>query len=201
MINFISFFVLIVSITVHELAHAFSADRLGDPTPRSYGRLTLNPIAHADLLGTILLPLLSLTTGIPTIGWAKPVPIDPYNFSHPRRDEFLVALAGPLANFSLALVFSLLLKIGLLPFPVAFIFIAINVSLGVFNLIPLPPLDGSKIFLNLLPLDQAQEWQESLEKYGYYILLAALFLPFGQSSNLLSAILSPVTKVIINLLT
>ena len=106
----IPFLCLIIAITIHEFFHALAADKLGDPTPRSFGRLSLNPLAHADLFGTFLLPLMSTFTGIPTIGWAKPVPIDPYNFRHPRRDEIIVSLAGPLSNLSLAFICSFLLR-------------------------------------------------------------------------------------------
>ena len=106
----IPFLGLIIAITIHEFFHALAADKLGDPTPRSFGRLSLNPLTHADPFGTFLLPLISAFTGIPTIGWAKPVPIDPYNFRHPKRDEIIVSLAGPLSNLSLAIICSFLLR-------------------------------------------------------------------------------------------
>ena len=165
MINFLSFLVLIISIAIHEFCHAFAADRLGDPTPRSLGRLTLNPLAHADPLGTIFLPLLSVFTGFPTIGWAKPVIIDPYNFKNPKKDEIIVSLAGPIGNISLALLASILLKFLGIQSIFLYLLVLINISLAVFNLLPIPPLDGSKIFLNLLPEEKSIQWQEAFDRY------------------------------------
>ncbi|HEX8923609.1 MAG TPA: site-2 protease family protein [Patescibacteria group bacterium] len=197
--KFIAFFALLISITFHEFSHAFVADRLGDPTPRSYGRLTLNPAAHADLLGTIILPLLGAFTGLPTIGWAKPVPIDRYNLQNPRRDEMLISLAGPASNFLLAIFVTLFIKFtGLYIMPLL-ILILINISLAVFNLIPIPPLDGSKILLNLLPADKSYEWEKIFDQYGLLFLILFLFIPFG-GSTLVSMVLTPVTQFILSLL-
>jgi len=198
MVNIISLLGLIISITIHEFSHALVADKLGDPTPRSYGRLTLNPLAHADPIGTFLLPLFSALSHIPTIGWAKPVPIDPYNFSNPKRDEMLVALAGPGSNFIFAIVLSLINNFLIQTDILAFL-ILINLSLGIFNLIPIPPLDGSKILLNVLPTETSIEWERAFERYGFFLLIILLFLPIG-GSNLISLIITPLIRIFLPLL-
>jgi len=181
---------LVIAITIHEFSHAFVADILGDPTPRSQKRLSLNPLKHLDPLGTIMLILVGF-------GWGKPVVIDPYNFSHPRRDEIFVSLSGPLSNILLAIVMSIFLK--LFPFTPLVILIQMNIILAVFNLLPIPPLDGSKIFLNLLPEQKSYEWELAFEKYGIIILIALLFLPFN-GSNLISSIMSPIIQFVLQLL-
>lgn len=175
--------IIVAAITVHEFAHALVADRLGDPTPRASGRLSLNPLAHLDPLGTIMLFLVRF-------GWGKPVPIDPYNFSHPRRDETLVSLAGPFSNLLLAFVIS-----RLIPFlpnfaPFLYEFFLINLYIAFFNLLPVPPLDGSKIFLNLIPVDKSIEWRQALNQYGPILLIALALLPIG-GANLIGLILQP----------
>jgi Zn-dependent protease len=200
MINFLSFLVLIISITIHEFCHALAADRLGDPTPRSLGRLTLNPLAHADPIGTIFLPLLSVLTGFPTIGWAKPVVIDPYNFKNPKKDEIIVSIAGPAGNILLALFASIFLKFLGVQSILLYLLILINISLAVFNLLPIPPLDGSKIFLNLLPEEKSIQWQEAFDRYGFILLIVLVFLPVGGSS-IFQIILSPIVTFVLNLLT
>ena len=199
MINFFAVLVLIISITVHEFFHSLAADRLGDPTPRSLGRLTLNPLAHADPIGTILLPLISAFTGIPTIGWAKPVPIDPYNFKNPKRDEIIVSLAGPAGNLLLAILCSLIIKIIGAPSQLFYLPILINLSLAIFNLIPVPPLDGSKIFLNLLPTEKSIQWQETFDRYGFILLIILVFLPIG-GTTIFQAIMSPIVNFLFRLL-
>ena len=198
MLIIVSILALILSITIHEFSHALIADRLGDPTPRANGRLTLNPLAHADPLGTILLPLISALTSIPTIGWAKPVPIDPYNLARPRRDEILISIAGPLSNLFMAVLFTVLLR-TILPYQFMSNFILINVSLAIFNLIPIWPLDGSKILLNLLPPSAASQWEEILSRYSLPLLLIALFLPIN-GSNLLSIIMTPLINLVLKIL-
>ena len=201
MLNIISFLILILAITIHEFSHGFVADKLGDPTPRSFGRLTLNPLAHADVIGTILLPLLSALTGIPTIGWAKPVPIDPFNFQHPKRDIILTSLAGPVSNFTIAIFVSVLCNIFHTYNVYTYVFVLINLSLAIFNLIPIPPLDGSKIFLNLLSNESSQKWEEAFERYGFILLIIIVFLPIGPSGkSLLSSIISPIVNLIFSLL-
>ena len=203
-IRLISFLFLIVSITLHEFFHGLAADHMGDPTPRSLGRLTLNPKAHLDLFGTILLPLASVLTGIPTIGWAKPVPIYPFNFRHPRRDEIIVSFAGPFANISLAVIMTVVLRFipasSMIAYQLGALFILINVSLFVFNLLPIPPLDGSHIFLNLLPPESGHKWAEAFDRYGFVLLIILVFLPLHQGQTILNLIVSPLARSIFDLL-
>lgn len=203
LISLVSLLCLILAITFHEFCHALAADRLGDPTPRSLGRLTLNPLAHADPIGTFLLPLFSALSGIPTIGWAKPVPIDPFNFRKPKRDEIITSLAGPLSNLSLAITSSLFLRFIPITSPITsyilYIFILINISLAIFNLIPIPPLDGSHIFLNLLPEKSRIKWEEAFSQYGFILLILLIFFPLGKQS-ILSSIMSPIISWSLNLL-
>lgn len=201
MLNLISILILILAITIHEFSHGLIADKLGDPTPRSFGRLTLNPLAHADPVGTFLLPLLSAMTGIPTIGWAKPVPIDPFNFRYPKRDIILTSLAGPFSNLLIAIIFGLISNIFHIQNIFIYLFVLINLSLSIFNLIPIPPLDGSKILLNLLPQESSQKWGEALDRYGFIILIIMVFLPLGSSGqSILSSIISPIINSIFTLL-
>lgn len=189
-IDIFLYIVIILSAVVHEYAHAWTADRLGDPTPRLSGRLTLNPVAHIELFGTVLLPLLLLWLQAPFIGWAKPVPFNPYNLRDARWGVFKVGLAGPAANIGMALILSLVfrwaplgavglvdpMRLGLFMEFLAFI-IYINISLGLFNLIPVPPLDGSKVFPELLPF----RWRDALQQSFVGIILALIvamyFLP------------------------
>lgn len=169
---------LIVAATVHEFAHAYVADRLGDPTPRSQGRLTLNPLAHLDPLGSLMIILFRF-------GWAKPVQINPANFQDWRRDSIIVAAAGPLANVTLLFVLGVPYKLGLLDSStlgtsvlsrLLLVTIQINAMLAVFNLIPIPPLDGSKILMGLLPPAQAISYAR-LQPYGVLILLLLVMTP------------------------
>jgi len=200
MINLTSLLILILAITIHEFSHALAADKLGDPTPRSFGRLTLNPIAHADLVGTVLLPLLSALSGVPTIGWAKPVPIDPFNFRHPKRDMIITSLAGPASNLLIAIIFGLISNIFHIQNIFIYLFILINISLAIFNLIPIPPLDGSKILINLLPSESGAKWEEALNRYGFILLIILVFLPISNGHSLLTIIISPVINFIFGLL-
>jgi Zn-dependent protease len=187
---FISFIVLLFSLTIHEMAHAWTADRLGDPTARLLGRISLNPIVHADPLGTIVLPLVALFTNAPLIGWAKPVPVTLRYLRHPRRDYMLVAAAGPASNLVLAVFAAILLSI--LPIsphtlgesnvsvPIAAILsrlMALNVLLAVFNMIPIPPLDGGNVLGGLLPPNLAVLFNK-VRPYGF-LLLYALVLSGG----------------------
>lgn len=186
---------LIVAITIHEFSHALAADKLGDPTPRSLGRLSLNPLKHLDPIGTIALIFFGF-------GWGKPVPIDPYNLQHPKRDEAIISLAGPVSNLILALIISLIVRfLPLNNISILFlsILVQINVVLAVFNLLPLPPLDGSKIFLALLPQDKSLQWQEAFEKYGFVLIIVLLFLPIG-GSNIISLIISPIIQTVLRFL-
>ncbi|MDP3733035.1 MAG: site-2 protease family protein [Candidatus Daviesbacteria bacterium] len=188
----LSIVILLFSVILHEVMHGFVALRFGDHTAQKAGRLTLNPIPHIDLFGTILLPGLLIITGSPILfGWAKPVPVNPLNFSNIKRGEFAVSAAGILANFGLAIgaaiIFHVLDTIPIL-FPslvgsLLHFTAIINLVLGIFNLFPIPPLDGSKILLSQLPYNLAKSYQR-LEPYGILILLIFLMIPFGRSSLL-----------------
>lgn len=185
--------ILIYSAILHEIAHGVVADRLGDPTARLLGRLTLNPIPHIDLFMTILLPLMLIISGSPVIfGGAKPVPVDPFNLRDGRKDMALVSLAGPLTNLILAILAALgirtLLFFGqdavmsdfFLSFLLYFLSITLqlNLLLTIFNLLPIPPLDGSKVFAMLLPEKEAHAYL-SLGNIGIFILFFLLFFPIG----------------------
>ncbi len=173
--------VLLFSLTVHESAHAWTANRLGDPTARRLGRLSLNPVVHIDPIG-ILLPLVLFATGAGMIiGWAKPVPVNPRNLKNYRRDFLVIAAAGPASNVLLATAASLLMRVG--PAGVAlsggvasalFAVIQINLWLAVVNMIPVPPLDGGNILAGLLPGPLADAYDRVLRPYGFLILLALM---------------------------
>jgi len=191
------------AITIHEAAHAWMAYRLGDPTAKLSGRLSLNPINHIDIYGTVLIPLFLIFIGSPFVfGWAKPVIFDPYNLRNPRRDSALISFAGPACNFAGAIIFSIILR--LMP-PILWLesllimTVAINVVLGIFNLVPIHPLDGGKIFVGLLPADQADEADYFLKRYGFIILLFLIFPIFGGTSPLF-LVLSPIISFILRIL-
>jgi Zn-dependent protease len=184
---FISFIVLLFSLTVHEMAHAWTADRLGDPTARLLGRVSLNPLVHADPIGTVLFPLIALVSGAPLIGWAKPVPVNTRQLAHPRRDFVLVAAAGPASNLVMAFAAALVLSfLTISPqtqgetnvsVPVATILgqgMRLNVLLAVFNMIPIPPLDGGNVLAGLLPYSLAAGFNR-MRPYGFLLLFALLF--------------------------
>ena len=177
---------LIMSIVLHEMAHGYAANYLGDPTARLQGRLSPNPLVHIDPLGSVILPaLLFLSNAGFLFGWAKPVPYNPYNLSDQRYGEAKVAAAGPAMNIALALIFAILLRFSEpLALNAAFQSLAayiifINILLAFFNMLPIPPLDGSKILGALLPFRAAMKYQEMMrmvERYGIFVLLVVLFL-------------------------
>jgi Zn-dependent protease len=193
---FISLLVLVFSLTVHESAHAWAADRLGDPTARLLGRVSLNPAVHIDPIGTLLFPLLGMITGAPLIGWAKPVPVSIWRFARPRRDYLMVAAAGPLSNLALAFVATVALRSllgvgGAAGMPaagaaviapltsLAWSALQVNVLLAIFNLLPIPPLDGSSVLAGVLP-ERMAAGLDRIRPYGF-VLLYALLLSGGFS--------------------
>lgn len=190
---------LIIALTIHEFAHAWMADRLGDPTAKLQGRLSLNPLVHIDPLGALFLVIAGF-------GWGKPVQFDPFNLKNPRQDAAKIALAGPLSNIALAVVLSLVLRLFIL-FKLSNLFvigliilqplIVLNIILGLFNFIPIFPLDGYNIVGGLLSRERAREW-EGLRRYGFFFLIL-LIIPFNGSS-MLSAFLQPAASFLIKLL-
>lgn len=187
MIETFGIIVLIFSIVIHEFSHGWMADRLGDPTARYAGRLTLNPIPHIDPIGSVLLPLILLITGSSfMIGWAKPVPYNPYNLKDQKKGPALVALAGPAINLLIAVIFGLAIRLMIaqdLPIYSDFItffsiIVIYNILLAVFNLVPIPPLDGSKILFSVLPYSM-RGVQETMERNSMLFLLLFIFFGFS----------------------
>ena len=186
--------ILIIAVTVHEFFHAFTAYRLGDPTPRSQGRLSLNPLVHLDPLGTLALFLIGF-------GWGKPVEFYPPNLKRPRQDAALISLSGPVSNLIMATLAAIIGRTLLEPNTASFLlpFIYINVILAVFNLVPIGPLDGQKIVFALLPRDLAYEYQAIMARYGTLILIFFL-IPFFGSTPPIQALIGPVVSFILRLL-
>ena len=190
----ISMFVLLISLTVHELAHAKAAEIAGDDTARLAGRISINPLDHLDPMGTIMMIVSSLS-GF-GIGWAKPVPVNPYKFRHPRWDNLKVSLWGPLSNLILAFIAAQGIRfasghLGHIDALILVYFVLINIALAIFNLIPIAPLDGSHIMSSLLPVDQARQYDLFMGRYGFMILLGLIFLAPTLHIDLLGSILGP----------
>tara|TARA_B100000745_G_scaffold130817_1_gene85246 strand:+ start:5821 stop:6444 length:624 start_codon:yes stop_codon:yes gene_type:complete len=196
--------ILVVSVVIHEVAHGFAANWLGDPTARLEGRLTLNPVPHVDPMGSIILPaILALSSSPLLFGWAKPVPYNPYNLQKGGRwAEALVAFAGPAANIGIAIIFGIIVRLGILPAGAEMLAVSIvflNVLLAIFNLIPIPPLDGSKILPRILPRSLAMHYERmrmAFEQHifiGFGVVILAVLL-FG--TYLVDAV-SFVTRIIL----
>jgi Zn-dependent protease len=190
-----SLIAILLAVSVHEAAHAWMANRLGDPTARLSGRLTLNPFAHLDILGTISLIFFGF-------GWGKPVPVDAYNLRYPRRDSAIISLAGPLSNIIFTIVAAFSFRLFPIPYsliPLIYSLITINLSLALFNLLPLGPLDGAKIILGVLSFDKAEAFEDFMERYGL-ITLIFLLLPLFFGRSLIDLFLSPTLDLILKIL-
>jgi len=196
------FVVLVVSLTFHEAAHAWTANRLGDPTAKLLGRLTLNPLAHIDWIGTVLFPIVAMYSGLPLIGWAKPVPVNGANLQAPRRDFAIVAAAGPISNLILATGFAIIrmVVVGTTSTEsefayilTVFLFIGVttNVLLALFNMIPVPPLDGGNVAMGVLPAPMARVFAQ-IRPFGFLILYALMF------SGILWDLIGPVNRLLVN---
>ena len=195
----IEFAILIASLTIHEAAHAITADRLGDPTARFLGRVSLNPVVHVDPIGTILLPVLSMFSPIPLLGWAKPVPVNLSHLRHPRRDFMIIAAAGPISNFLQAIALALVHRALFDPYApdllarVLSFAVQMNLMLAFFNLIPIPPLDGGNVLAGLVP-ESAARVLDQIRQFGF-IALYALML-----SGMLNTLIVPPTAFFSRLL-
>lgn len=190
--------ILLFSVVIHELSHGVVANRLGDDTARLAGRLTLNPLPHLDPFASILLPLFLFWVGSPIIfGSAKPVPVNFFNLRHPKRDMALVSLAGPLSNFFLAAAFALPVRFGLVSpmtatYQIFLQIVILNLVLGIFNLLPIPPLDGSKVFASLFS-DEMMYRILTWERFGFILIILFLYL------GLIHSVLVPILNLFMKL--
>jgi Zn-dependent protease len=193
---------VLLAITIHEVSHGWVANYLGDPTAKMLGRLTINPIKHIDVVGTILVPAVMVMLGGFLFGWAKPVPVDARNFKNPRRDMIWVAVAGPLSNLLMAFLWAAMLKVNIVFFAAEqFIYVPlrymaeigmqINIVLMVLNILPIPPLDGSKVLMGLLPGPAAYKLSR-VEPFGFFIVLLLIYL------GVFSAILQPILSAFLS---
>jgi len=197
----ISIFILLFAISIHEASHGWAAHKMGDPTAYHMGRITLNPIRHIDPIGTILLPLMLIIMRAPPFGWAKPVPVNPLNLKDPRKDNIIISIAGPASNLAVALIAFIILKIILKNanlfygggfsvllssiIDILYLTILLNAILAFFNLIPIPPLDGSGIVMGLISEEAAQKY-EQIRPYGFFILI--LLIMTGVIGRILGAV-------------
>ncbi len=193
--------ILIMSIVVHEVSHGYIAGILGDPTAKLAGRLTLNPIKHLDFLGSIVVPLITSIAGGFIFGWAKPVPYNPYNLKNQKWGPALVGIAGPASNVLIAIVFGILIRLNISfnLFPSSFIEIAglvvlINLILAIFNLVPIPPLDGSKVLFALIPY-RYSHIQAKIEQYGLILLIFFIFFLFKTIFPIISLLFKLITGI------
>ncbi|HMO78843.1 MAG TPA: site-2 protease family protein [Candidatus Paceibacterota bacterium] len=192
--------ILVMSVVIHEVAHGYAALSQGDVTAKYAGRLTMNPIKHIDPFGSIILPIIfALLPGGIILGWAKPVPYNPYNLRNRKWGELIVAIAGPLSNIAIAILFGLLIRFSdLLNLPISVIQISyaivfMNVILAVFNMIPVPPLDGSKVLFSILPTQYSLKFRANLERYGFFLVLAIVFLAWQ--------FIMPIVRILMKLFT
>jgi Zn-dependent protease len=195
----IRFAIVIVALTIHEAAHAWTADRLGDPTARLLGRVSLNPLVHIDPIGTILLPLISSISGFPVLGWAKPVPVNISRLRHHRRDFMIVAAAGPISNFLQAIVLSVVFRAVYQPGDTGMLMAVLwksvetNLLLAFFNLLPIPPLDGGNVLAGLVP-EGAARVLDQVRQFGFIALYLLMF------SGILADLILPPTEFFLRLL-
>lgn len=171
--------ILIMSVVIHELSHGYTAELLGDPTPRLQGRLTLNPLKHLDPVGSVIVPIIMYMSAGFAFGWAKPVEWNPYNVKNQRWGELLISIAGPASNLLIAVVFGILIRLNVLGgafVAVAAHVVMVNIVLAVFNMIPVPPLDGSKVLFAILPVTPAtRRFRESFERYSFILMFVVAF--------------------------